>query len=470
MMVAQAWGGDLRLLSCALAAVVGLVLLVARFQVNAFIALILASVFLGLCTGMDPSTIGGALQEGVGGVLGSVAVIIGLGAILGKLLAESGGAETIATTIVNALGDRRLPWTMAGVGFLVGIPVWFTVGLVLLAPVLFSVRRGPQVPLMRAGIPLLAGLSVAHGLVPPHPGPMAAIGLLGADVGKTILWSLVIGLPTVLVAGPVLANWLVRTPPTQTESTADCGAPDRFGGARLLPSRAAGQSDGAREHRCPGFLPSILAILLPVGLMLLATGASLIFPEPSLARRWLAFAGHPVVAMVVTVVFAWYSLGIRGDRTLQQVMRWSEEALGPVAMVLLVVGAGGGFSKVLIQSGVGEAVARVAGRAELSPYLFGWLAAALVRVATGSATVAITTAAGIAGPVAAQAPGTNVELLVVAMGAGSLTLSHVNDGGFWFVKEYLGLTVVQTLKTWTVTETVISLTGLALVLCFGRWF
>ena len=227
---------------------------------------------------------------------------------------------------------------------------------------------------------------------------------------------------------------------------------------------------GAGIRRRPGFFASTFTILLPVGLMLLATGASLILPETSLVRTWLAFAGHPVVAMLVAVGFAWYSFGLACGRTLKQVMRFSEESLGPVAMVLLVVGAGGGFSKVLIQSGVGEAVARFAERADLSPLLFGWLTAALIRVATGSATVAITTAAGIVGPVAANSPGTNLELLVVAMGAGSLTLSHVNDGGFWFVKEYLGLTVVQTLKTWTIMETIISLTALALVVCFSRWF
>lgn len=453
MMAAPEWAGDVRLLACALAAVVGLVLLVARLQVNAFVSLILASVFLGFCAGMNPAAIGGALQEGMGGVLGSVALIIGFGAILGKLLAESGGAELIATTIVDALGQRRLHWTLAGVGFFVGIPVWFTVGLVLLAPVLFSVMREHPQPLMRGAIPLLAGLSVAHGLVPPHPGPMAAIGLLGADVGRTILWSLVIGVPTVIVAGPLAARWLVR----ESQS----GAP-----VAVVASPACGTGLSRR----PGFLSSCFTILLPVGLMLLATGAGLVLSETNPARTWLEFAGHPVVAMLVAVVFAWYALGLACGGTLKQVMRFSEQSLGPVAMVLLVVGAGGGFSKVLIQSGVGDAVARFAERADFSPILFGWLTSALIRVATGSATVAITTAAGIVAPVAANVPGTNAELLVVAMGAGSLTLSHVNDGGFWFVKEYLGLSVGQTLRTWTIMETIISLTGLALALCFSYGF
>lgn len=435
------------LLLCVLLSVLGLILLISRFKVNAFVALILASVFMGLCSGMALPAIARSFQEGVGSVLGSVAVVIGLGTILGKMLAESGGARAVATTLIDVMGARRLPWAMLLVGFIVGIPVFFSVGLVLLVPILFTVARQAGAPLLSLAVPLLAGLSVAHGLVPPHPGPIVAIGMLNADVGLTVAYSIAVGVPTALVAGPWLGAWLARRVPVTTSG----GLADQFA--------AAGDYVTA-----PGFGVTVATILLPVGLMLLATVVDLTLPPEHHVRQWADFVGSPLVALLIAVVVSFYSFGLARGFRRERIATFAHESLGPVASVLLVVGAGGGFNRVLVESGAGGTIAALAAASNVSVLLLGWLIAAALRVATGSATVAISTAAGIVAPMTAASPGVNLELLVLAMGAGSLILSHVNDGGFWLVKEYLNLSVAQTLTTWTIMETVIAVVALAFVL------
>ncbi len=435
------------LLFFALLSVIGLVVLIARFRMNAFVALVLASLAMGLAAGMNLADVATAFQNGVGKILGGIGMIIGLGTLLGKLLAESGGARVVADTLIRSLGEKRLPWAMLLVAFTVGIPVWFSVGLVLLVPILFTVARQTRVPLLVLGIPLAAGLSVTHGLVPPHPGPMVAIGALKADVGRTIFYSLLIGLPTAIVAGPFCARWLAA----RHEVSLDGGP-----AAALTAANPPGSA--------PDFGLSLLTILLPVGLMLMATGAEIALPKENPVRAWVMALGQPLVAMTLAFLFACWSFGTARGFNSEQILKFTNDCVGPVAGPLLIVGAGGGFNGVLIASGVGTAIADMVKDLAVSPLILGWVAAALIRVATGSATVAITTAAGILAPIVAVKPGTNLELLVLSMGAGSLTLSHVNDGGFWFVKEYFNLTVTQTLKTWTVMETVISVVALVLVL------
>ncbi len=437
---------DARLLLIATLAITGLVVLIARGRLPSFIALTVASLFVGLCSGQDALAITRSFADGVGAVLGAIALVIALGTVLGKMLAVSGGAERIATTLLSAFGERWMPWTMALVAFVVGLPVFFGVGLVLLLPLALTVARQTRAPLLRFGLPLVAGLSVAHGLVPPHPGPIAAVGILRADMGKTIFYALVVGVPTVLVCGPLLGALLARRETVEPGSLAE----------QLSPAPARGSA--------PGFGLALVTVLLPVLLMLLATVADVALAPGHTLRRWADWLGDPIVALLVAVLFSFWSCGRARGFDRRQLGRFSEECLAPVAAILLVVGAGGGFSHVLIASGVGDAVAKLAGDSGLSPLLLGWLAAALIRVATGSATVAITTASGLLAPIAAATPGLNRELLVVALGAGSLILSHVNDGGFWLVKEYLNLSVAQTLRTWSVIETAISVTALALVL------
>jgi GntP family gluconate:H+ symporter len=421
------------------------VILITWVRLPAFIALAAGSLVVGLSARMPLVEIPRAFQQGVGDTLGFVAMVIALGTIIGKLLAESGGAEVVSRALTGVLGERRLDWAVVLSAFIIGLPVFFQVGLVLLAPVLFTLARQTGTPLIRLGVPLLAGLSAAHGLVPPHPGPLAAIERLGADTGRTLFYAIVVGLPIAIVGGPLYGRFVSR------RVQVDLGA-------------LAHQLTATRTTaRAPSLFITLFTILLPVGLMMLAALAQATLPEGGL-RRGLGLAGSPLVAMLVTTVFAMGALGRACGFDRARLLRFAEESLPPIAGVLLVVGAGGGFGRVLDTAGVDTAIAQVMGGLTLSPLVFGWLIAALLRLSVGSATVACVTTASIMAPVIAAAPSVNRDLLVVAIGAGSLIASHVNDGGFWLVKEYFSMSVRQTVATWTVMETIVSVAGLAGVL------
>lgn len=445
-------GHETELLLIAAAGVAALLVLVARLRLHAFLALAVVSLGVGLAAGMEPAAVARAFQDGVGATLGMIAVVVGLGTMLGKLLAESGGAAVIAERFAAAFGSRRLDWGVLLAAFVVGLPVFFGVGLVLLVPVVFALARTTPLPMLRLMLPLVAGLAVCHSLVPPHPGPVVAVGRLGADMGRTILWAILVGLPAAAVAGPVLAAWLARRVQI---------APGGLG-AQLQPTRPA--------PRPPGFAVSLLTILTPVALMVLAVIAGMAWKEGDPRAGWAAFAGSPLVAMLAATLLALFTLGRRCGFNAAELLRFTEECAGPAATIFLVVGAGGGFSKVLDVAGVDDAIAAWGRDWRISPLLAGWLVAALLRVAVGSATVAITMAAAIVAPLAEAQPGVSRELLVVALGAGTLALSHVNDGGFWLVKEYFGLTVPQTLRTWTVMITAASVAALGGVLLADQLF
>jgi GntP family gluconate:H+ symporter len=424
------------------------VLLIIWLRIPAFIALAIASVFVGLAARMPLTDIPRAFQQGVGDTLGFTAIVIGLGTVMGRLLAESGGAAVVSRAMAATLGERRLDWALMLSAFIVGLPVFFQVGLVLLAPVLFTLTRQTRSPLLRLGIPLLAGLSVAHGLVPPHPGPLAAIEKLGADTGRTLFYSLLVGFPVAIVAGPLFGRFISR------RVRLDAGAiADQFTG----PSTAA---------RAPSLSVTLTTILLPVLLMLLAALVHTVMVD-GVVRRWIGFAGNPLVAMLLATLLSLYTFGLACGFDRARLLRFAEESLPPVAGVLLVVGAGGGFGRVLDAAGAGTALAHAIGGLRLPPLVLGWVIAALLRLSVGSATVAVVTAAGIMAPIAVLMPSVNKELLVVAIGAGSLIASHVNDGGFWLVKEYFNMSVQETLATWTVMETIISIVALAGVLLLG---
>ena len=428
-------------------AVLGLILLIARFKVNSIVALVVASLFVGLAAGLAPGLVLTSFRTGVGNVLGSIAMILGFGNMLGKMLAESGGAERIADTLVAKLGPRRVHWAMMFIACLVGIPTFFQVGFVLLVPLLSLLARRTQTPLLFLLVPLLAGLSTMHGLVPPHPGVMAGIGILKADVGRTIFYALLVGLPTAAIAGPMMARFFAGRVPF--EATGAIAA--QFG-------------EAPATRALPGFGITVFTVLLPVMLMLLATGVDLFLPLGHRVRTIVDFIGDPVPAMLIAAVFSFYSLGFARGFSRTQILKFSEDCLAPLAGILLIIGAGGGFGGVLNASGVGGAVASVASQFQVPPLILGWSIAALIRLSLGSATVAITTAAGIIAPMLVTMPGVNIELMVLAMGAGSLIFSHLSDAGFWLVKEFLGMTVAQTLKTWSVIETVISVVALIGVL------
>jgi len=432
-----------QLLLYALLAVALLIVLIARFKVHPFVALISVSLALGIAAGMPLGGVVKAFQDGVGTVLGFIAIVVALGTMLGKLMAESGGATRIATTLIALFGERRVHWALMFVGFIVGIPVFFQVGFVLLIPLVFTIARRTGLSLVKIGLPLVAGLSVVHGMVPPHPAAMLAVGAYHADVGRSIVYALLVGLPTAALAGPIYATWIAPRITLPTENPIEA------------------QFAAAVPRELPSFGISLLTVLLPVILMVCTSTGDVFLDAASPLRSGLDFVGSPIVALLVALLFAFWSLGYRQHFTRDQILKFANDCLGPTATILLIIGAGGGFNRVLIESGVGKAIADVALGSHASPLLLAWSVAALIRVATGSATVAMTTSAGIVAPIAAATPGTSPELLVLATGAGSLVLSHVNDAGFWLIKEFFNMTVPQTLKTWTVAETIIGVAGLA---------
>ncbi|MCO8165118.1 GntP family permease [Pseudomonas sp. 21LCFQ02] len=435
------------LLVDALVTIVGLILLITQFKVHPFIALTVAAGFLGLTSGMPVEKVMKAFQDGFGGVLGFVGIILGLGTMLGKLMADSGGADQIAQTLIRTFGKQKVHWAMMFSAFLVGIPLFFEIGFVLLIPLVYIVARRTGISIIRIGIPLLAGLSAVHGLVPPHPGPLLAIGIFGADIGKTIFYGLLIALPTAVIAGPIYGMWISRYIP---------GSPS----AELMAQ--IGKESSAQN--LPGFGITLVTILLPVFLMLLKTFADVVLPETNIFRIWMDFIGHPISALLAALLLAFYTFGAARGFDRSQIMKMLDQSLTPVAAIVLIVGAGGGFKQMLVASGVGDVIGHMAVQAQLNPILLAWLVAAVIRIATGSATVATITGAGIVAPVVGLIPGVNRELLVLATGAGSLILSHVNDAGFWLVKQYFNMTVSETFKTWTVMETILSVVGLIFIL------
>ncbi|MGB8956188.1 MAG: GntP family permease [Tumebacillaceae bacterium] len=428
-----------------LAAIVVLLLLITVAKLHPFVSLIIVSIGVGLAAGMAPADIIKSIKDGLGGTLGFLAIVLALGTMLGKMMAESGGAEVIAHTLMNIFGKRNVHWAMTAVAFVVGIPVFFQVGFVLLIPLVFTIAMETGVSLVALGIPLVAGLSVVHGLVPPHPAAMAAVGIFKADVGRTILYALIVGIPTVIIAGPMFGRWIGK----------------RI--VKTVPEEMGKQLTERKTDKTPGFWNTLFTILLPVILMLLASWADVNYPPENSTRHVLDFIGDPVTALLIATVYAFFSLGYFQGFSRQKVQDFANDCLAPTASILLVIGAGGAFNKVLLNSGVGDYIASIAQTADISPILLGWGIAALIRVATGSATVSMMTAAGIVAPIAASV-GANAELMALACGAGSLILSHVNDSGFWLINEYFGMTVKETLMTWTAMETIIAVVALVLIM------
>jgi gluconate:H+ symporter, GntP family len=435
------------LLLSALGAVIGIILLVTLLKLNPFLSLLLASLALAIVAGMPMADVVHSFEVGVGNVLGHIAVVVALGTMLGKMMAESGGADTIALTLIRVFGEKRLPWAMMCIGLIVGLPAFFEVGFVLLIPIAFTVARRTGASLISVALPLVAALSVDHGLVPPHPAALLAVNTYHADVGRTIFYALIIGIPTAALAGPLFAK--VITPwikvPAENPMAEDF-------------------EDHNPDRALPGFWLTIGSILLPVVLMLVGSWADVFAPRGTLANESIRFLGNDDIALLIGVLIAFVTLGTMRGVSRDTILRFTNECLAPTATITLLVGAGGGFGRVLQDSGVSNAMIKIAMQHHLPLLVLAWLLAALMRLATGSATVAMTTAAGIVAPIALQSPGTSPELLAIATGAGSLIFSHVNDGGFWLVKEYLNLSVTETMKSWSICETIISFAGLGFAL------
>ena len=418
--------------------IVSAILLITVFKLHAFIAISLSTLLIGFGSSLTLTDTVKAFQEGLGNTLGFIAIIVGLGTILGKLMELSGGTRVIAERFVSLFGTKRLHWATAMIGLVVGLPLFFGVGLVLVVPVLSAMAVTAGLPWLRVALPAVAGLSVAHGLVPPHPGPLIAIQQLNADLGKTLLYSIIVAIPVALISGPLLLPYYskIKSPPPPKSVVNTCSI---------------------------SFPLAILPLLLPIVLMMLPSIVAL-FPANPDIKTWAGSIGSPMLAMLIAVIIALLIVSKCAKLSLKDIGSSLESSLGPVANILLVVGAGGGFSKVLDVSGADDAIIYFVKDLPLEPLLFGWLIACAIRVAVGSATVAISLAAALCAPITSQNPEISRELMVLALGAGSLILSHVNDGGFWFVKEYLGLTVRETFATWTVLETVISVSAIAIIL------
>lgn len=437
---------DTRLILAAVIGIAAIVVLIVWVKLHPFLSLMIGAAVLAVAAGLPFTDAFTSFSAGLGSTVAGVGILIALGAIIGKMLIDSGGADQIVDTVLAKTSAQRLPWAMAFAAFIIGIPLFFEVGVVLLIPVVMLVARRSKVSMIVVGIPALAGLSALHGLVPPHPGPLIAIDALGADLGLTLGLGLLVAIPTVAISGPLLAKpmarWVPLDPPTEV-----LGAGDR-------------DEDAAR----PSFGTALTVVLLPVVLMLARTVAETLEVQDSGVGRVLDFIGTPLVALLITALVALVLLGSAQGRDRGAISKLVDSSFAPIASILLIVGAGGGFKQTLVDSGVGDVIAKGLANAPISPLLAAWLVAVLIRVATGSATVATVTAAGIVAPLAEGLPATHVALMVLAIGAGSVFLSHVNDAGFWLVKEYFKMTVGQTFKTWSLMECVLSVVALTVVM------
>ena len=415
-----------------------LLLLVAVWRVNTFIAFLLVCLLVGLLEGLSVGETFAAIQTGIGDTMGSLAIILGLGAMLGKLVAESGAANAITNGMVARFGLRRIQWALMVTGFIVGIPMFYLVGFVILVPLAIAIAHQTELPLLYIGLPMLAALSVTHGFLPPHPAPTAIAELYGADLGRTLLYGLIVGIPAILSAKFLLARTMRRIRPP------------------LLPELTVTVDE---RYRIPKLGTAIAVALLPV---LLIGGSALLEillgPHPLLTTL-----GNPALAMLLSVLLAGYFIGTRTGRKLRAVMEIFTGAISDIAVVLFVIAGAGAFKEVMVQTQISDEIGAAMAGLGLSPLLLAWLIAAVIRICVGSATVAALTAAGIMLPLA-QGAGVPAELLVLATGAGSLVLSHVNDGGFWLFKEYFNVSIKETLLSWTLMETTVSVVGLIGVL------
>ena len=439
------------LLWSAVASVGALLLLIVWARLNPFLTLTVCSLGMAVAGGIPLTKVVASYEAGVGATLGHVAIIVALGTMLGKMLAESGAAEGVAERMVELFGPRHVSWAMLCSGLLVGIPVFFEVGFVLLVPLAFSVAQKTGKSLALTLLPMAAGLAVVHGLLPPHPAAMMATEAFHADVGKTIGWALLVGIPAAVLAGPVWSK-LIAPHLSLPKHTA---LHDEF--LKVADKRAT-----------PQFLSGVSMILLPVLLTLVGSWADTFTRAGSRPNLLLHFVGTADVALLIATLLSLYVLGVRRGFTREQMLRWTSDCLGPTASVTLLVGAGGGFGRILMESGASKVLVGYALQGHMPLLLLAWLMAVFIRVVTGSTTVAMATASSIVAPMALAVGGIRPEFLAIATGAGATGFSHVNDGGFWLVKEYSGMSVTDTLRSWSVLETILSVVSFALV-CLLQW-
>ena len=420
-----------------------LFVLIAKFKLNAFISFIIVCVFVGVFQEMELDRIVEAIQIGMGNTLGFLVMILGLGAMLGKLVSDSGAAQRITSKLVSSFGIKYIQWAVVVAGFIVGIPMFYSVGFVILIPLVFTIAASTRLPLIYVGLPMLASLSVTHGFLPPHPAPTAIAGMFNADIGKTLLYGIIIAIPTIIVAGPLFTRTIKNIKATPLKE---------FYNPIVL-----------KEEEMPAMGISLFTTLLPIILILCSTLFTLFVPGEFLLKEVIVFIGNPVIAMLISVLVAIYALGISRGKKMSELMSSVSSSVSSITMILLIIAGAGALKQILVASGVSDYIGALLNGSSISPLILAWFIATVIRVCVGSATVAGLTAAGIALPLI-QNTEVSPELMVLAIGSGSLMLSHVNDGGFWMFKEYFNLTVKETLSTWTVMETTVGIMGLIGVL------
>lgn len=431
-----------------------LLLLVIKLKISAFISLLITSIYVGILAGMPLQGILVSIQNGMGSTLGFVAVVVGLGAIFGQILESSGGAESLAHTLVQKFGKDKSSWAMMIAGFIIAIPVFLDVGFIILVPIVYALSRDTNRSVLYYGIPLLAGLAVTHSFIPPTPGPVAVANIIDVQLGWVILFGFILGVPTAIIAGPVFGKYISKK--------IDVKAPPELETDVKVSSEPA--------EGLPSFTLIALIIGIPLLLILLSTFSGLLVDKEVLKQSLfidiVAFCGHPFTALIVATLIAIYFLGIKRGMDKERILQLSNQALGPAGIIILITGAGGVLKQILVDSGLGEMLAKSIAGSSLSPIILAWSLAAIIRVTQGSATVAMITAAGIIAPVmevfSLDEP--NRALVVIAIASGATILSHVNDSGFWLVGKYFGLDVKQTLQSWTVMETIVAVSGLILAL------
>ncbi|MBN1822670.1 MAG: gluconate transporter [Prolixibacteraceae bacterium] len=442
------------LLFIVVSAIAVLLFLVLKLKISAFISLLLTSVYVGILAGMPLNEIAGSIQNGMGGTLGFVATVVGLGAIFGQMLESSGGAESLAHSLIKKFGQDKAPWAMVITGFIVAIPVFLDVGFIILVPIIYALSRDTKKSLLYYGIPLLAGLAVTHSFIPPTPGPVAVADIINAQLGWVILFGIILGFPVAVIAGPVWGKIISRKiniqPPIE-----------------LVEKMDASKNKG---EKLPSFRLIALLIGIPMLLILMNTLIGVLVDKEivkeSLTTDIIEFLGHPFSALIIATLLAIYFLCIKRGMPKQKILDLSTKALGPAGIIILITGAGGVLKQILVDSGIGEILAKSIAGSPMPPILLAWLLAAIVRITQGSATVAMITAAGIMAPVLTEIGLNDPQraLVVLAIASGATILSHVNDSGFWLVGKYFGMNEKQTLRSWTVMETIIALCGLILTL------
>lgn len=425
-----------------LASIVGLILLISRLKVDAFISFIIVSLAAGVALGIPLHEVPAVVNRGVGSIMEGLTLIIIFGAMLGKLVAESGAAGRIASVMVGAFGTKRIQWGLMLTGFAVGIPLFYNIGFVLLVPIIFSVAFRYKFPPVYIGLPMLASLSVAHGFLPPHPSPVALVAQFGANMGLTLIYGLIVAIPAIVVAGPIFSQTLKRI---------------QSGPVALF---SADEAEAEAPRPQPGTLNSFLSATLPVFLLILfALPEQLGGGLPPAWSELAAFAGSPTVVMLLAILIAAYTLGLRQGRTMKQVMDIFAEAVREIAGILLIIAGSGVFKQVMEHSGVSHQLADLLSQLPIHPLVLGWMMAAVIRALIGSATVAALTAASVLVPLVGES-GADPNLMVLAVGAGSLMFSHVNDSGFWMFKEYFNISLADTLRSWSMMEIIVSVVGI----------